>query len=578
MASILFAAACGGEVPIGEPGPPGEQGPPGEGVAGTPSVSAVIPGRVFLGRDNFITISGFGTDWTDSTSVEFGAGISVTGLNVASPTALVVEVATAQSAELGTRDVTVTDGEDNLSYLSAFTVSAPLDVTSTLGTVAQGSVIQIHAEQRDVSTPFDPTEDANGFTNLTVFNGNVPGIVVSASPFSVDALLLIDVMTPAGAATVSAQSGAITSAHPDAVNVVARAPEVLAANTITAGNVAQPLDTNLYEISIPANDVGFVDVTSANPAAAPSFIVLDSSGSFANIVSIGANWFRKAGAAAETYYIVYWDQSGAAGYNYDIDYSTETSDETEPNDTCATAQVVAALPANLANLTLSSGSDEDWFEITIAASDVGFPIEINTTAGEPTTDTYIEVFEADCTTPFGGPSSDVNYHEDHTTPVLTAAGTYYIKVSNSPAFPYAGALYNMSIKVPQPLPEMEPNDDSTMANAATVDGMTAAIGVAGDNDWFAVTLAAGDTLTATVVDGAVDTCGATATSIDTEIELYDSAAMSVAANDDIDVFTNYCSAASHTATTAGTYYIRVAGSAAFCSMCTFDYGLTIEIQ
>ena len=578
MAAILFAAACGGEVPIGEQGPPGPEGPAGTGTPGTPSISAVIPGMVFLGRDNSITVSGFGTEWTDATTLDFGDGMSVTGLSVASPTALVANVTTTQTAALGPRDVTVSDGENSLSYLNSFSVVAPLDVTGTVGSVAQGSIIQVHAEQRDVTTPFDNATDTDGnYPNLVIAGPGTPGIVSSATPFSVDGLLLFDVNAATGPLTVGVQSGqatAITSVHPDAVDVQARTAQVLAAGSNTPANVAQPLESHLYEISIPANDVGHVVATSSNPNAVPNFIVLDSTGSFANIVNISADWQHKAGSAAEKYYIIYWDNSGTAGYNYDIDYSVIPSDDIEPNDTCATAQTVASLPAAMSFMALSSGTDEDWFKISVGAADVGQHIVVKTSPGDADTDAYVEVFESDCTTSFGGPSADVDYHENHMTPVTTAAGDYYIKVTNSPAFPYAGAFYNLSISLPQA--ETEPNNDSATADVSTISGVVAAVGTAGDNDWYAVTLAAGEQLTATIVDGEVDTCG-TGGTIDSEIEIYDSAAMSVAANDDI-ALNNYCSAASYTAATAGTYYIRVAGSAGFCANCTFDYRLDIAIQ
>jgi hypothetical protein len=108
--------------------------------------------------------------------------------------------------------------------------------------------------------------------------------------------------------------------------------------------------------------------------------------------------------------------------------------------------------------------------------------------------------------------------------------------------------------------------------------ITATIAPGFDNDYFSITAAAGQTITATVGDGPNYSC-APNLGIDSEIEIFDTdGTTSLATNDDIDVETSWCSEATTPAGAAGTYYVRVAASQAFCSACTFDYTVTIDVQ
>ena len=124
---------------------------------------------------------------------------------------------------------------------------------------------------------------------------------------------------------------------------------------------------------------------------------------------------------------------------------------------------------------------------------------------------------------------------------------------------------------------LSPNNDSATATPS-VGGQRfqATLGVAGDQDDFAVTVPAGATILATVGDSAVDTCGQVG-AIDSEVEIYDTdGTTSLAYNDDVGLG-YYCSGASATVSAAGTYYVRAAGSADFCADCTYDYSVTIDV-
>src|SRR5579884_2296984 len=139
-------AACGGSQgpagPQGQQGAQGPQGPAGpasSGASSTPSISDVQPSTAFLTRKAHVTISGYATSWTDATKVDFGAGITVSNVHAASPTALVADIAIDKTAALGPRDVVVTDTAGKDTYKQAFTVAPPA-VLELQGSLAQGSI------------------------------------------------------------------------------------------------------------------------------------------------------------------------------------------------------------------------------------------------------------------------------------------------------------------------------------------------------------------------------------------------------------------------------------------------------
>lgn len=587
-AALAFVVGCGsdGETgPAGPPGSEGSEGPPGQEGTGEPSVNAITPGRAFLERRIEVIVSGNGTEWTSGAQVDFGPGITVEEVKVASPTALVATLTVDAAAELGPRDVTVTEGETSVAYTDAFTIEAPLSVPAYAGTRAQGSVLFARLEQLDRSTPFDTLS----VDSLSLAAGdNSPGLYLTDAEnqpeidsYHIDGLLFVDVNAVTGPTEVVVESGLpgteVTSRAPAVFNIAERAPSPLTAGTLANGTVTEPLQTHLYSFTASPHMLVTLSVTTADPEATPRFMLLPESGKFSDLIKYSDTAAFTSGLGG-TWYLVYWDNTSATGYDFSIQADEVHSDDIEPNDTCALAQPLT-LPASFSSLLLATDTDEDWFEVTVDAAAVGNSLRVVTSPGNTDTDTVIEVFQDDCVTSLGGPSDDDFYLDSLTSAPIPAAGTYYIKVSYSVA-PFGGTAYNLSASlVPQPGPETEPNDDSATANAV-VAGATiqATLGVAGDQDYFAVTVPAGATIQALVGDGVTDTCGSeSGGAIDSEIEIYDvDGTTSLKYGDDLS-FTNFCSFAKTKVTAAGTYYVRTAGSAEFCADCTYDYSLIIDV-
>jgi hypothetical protein len=566
------AGATGQDGVEGPEGPQGDPGGDGGGTAVDPSLSAVLPGTVYLEHDIEVTISGHGTEWTSAATVDFGAGITASSTILASPTSIVATIEIAPDAALGARDVTVTDGDNSVTYTGAFMVEAPLE-TSHLGTEAQGSILLGLADQMDINAPFD---ELGGSVTVTA-DGSSEGLVLDGSTYGLDYLLFVDVTATAAATDVVVESGlntVVSSRAPGAVDVQARTATTITPGTPATATYTNAFDSYLYSFDATASQVVEVSITSGT--ADPTFFLLPASGAFADLIDAGATAAFTSTAQVETYYLVVFDLSGDSGYDFTIDVAESATDEVEPNDACTTAQAIAD-PTYLENLTLSSGLDEDWFEVTATSADIGDAIHAVTWAGDIYTDTYIEVFESDCTTPLGPPSSDATYHENHLSAAIPAAGTYYIRVSASPTDGTSGAHYNFGFDMgPAALSETEANDTQQTANAVTVPSLVSAqIEATGYEDWFAVALIAGQTLTAETLDGGSDTCASFV--IDNYLDIYDTDGTTVLAYND-DSGLAWCALASSGAVGAtGTYYVKVTNASA-CTNCTYTYTLDLTVN
>jgi hypothetical protein len=99
----------------------------------------VSPAWAWLSRNETISISGYNTDWDDSTTVDFGPGITVDEVVVASPTSIVARITVDESANLGAHDVVVTGGGEALTAGAVFDVRAGIDAQVLRGDAAQGS-------------------------------------------------------------------------------------------------------------------------------------------------------------------------------------------------------------------------------------------------------------------------------------------------------------------------------------------------------------------------------------------------------------------------------------------------------
>jgi hypothetical protein len=420
--------------------------------SGDESISGVIPGELFVGRSGDVLIIGNGTSWEEGgVQVSLGEGVTVDSVTVASPTALMVKATADAAAELGVRDVTVND----LSFAGAFELTSPVQVKSLRGQTAQGSIALVRLQNLDFANPFDTT--AVGlftldYVNVAVSAGDGTVVqVASVEPYAMDITVLTGVSATAGPIDLEVLSGPEgeqqSFRYAAAWEVEAREPVALSAGEAASGSIDEPYQSALYQVSPENLSVISGFTYSDSPDAAPAFVLLPASGSFDELVSYG-----QIGNAvgSDTFYLVYWDNSGATGYSYNIAASVQavqdSVEEAEPNQTTTKAQKPANLPALVTGAKLTD-TDEDWVRVKVPAG--GNKIIHAFTYGEDgLTDTVVQLTASNGTSVLGQ-SSDAGYHDElYSDPM--GPGTYYVKILPSFYFDPMHAEYSVAIELFNP--------------------------------------------------------------------------------------------------------------------------------
>lgn len=438
-AAAVLAFSCGQKGPEGPQGPAGPTGPTGPGFTSGPSVSAVVPAQVTQGSEYDITLSGFATEWTDSTTVSFGMGITVTRTKAASPTSLLVHVRVAPDAKADTRDVSVTTGADTLFWRNGFSVLDRVKFTA-LGTASQMSLSVVRLEVNEPGFEFDTSTSSGNFVGISVqASSGFPVSVLSASAKVVDVAVFANADAGIGAYDLN-----VTSREGELAERMFKAPQVftvteLAAQTLITGipangTVEKAFQSTAYRYQPEAVDGGapttLVTVQSSAMAVTPKVALLPSNGRWPSLISFASSALVPP-ATGDSYWLVVWEASGATGFSYTLsaDPLARVAEE-EPNDAFGEARQIA-VPGSGAPAQLSSLGDADWWKVTATAADVGKRFHVKTQPGDATTDTVLEVFMPDGTTSLGGESDDFGLHEDHFSTAIPMVGDYYVKVTFS---------------------------------------------------------------------------------------------------------------------------------------------------
>jgi hypothetical protein len=422
----------------------------GDGVA---SLSGVIPGDLFIGRDAELLIIGANTDWTGSVAVDLGEGITVREVMAASPTALLVKASVEPGAAPGPRDITV----DDLDFGGGIDVQSPLALTFQ-GVIAQGSISVLELQNLDFEHPFDITSVGGGlfdplrFTNVHADAGEGTSFEVDeVEPYRMRLLLLSDVLAEGGARDLDVQSGPsgeeIGFRLPGAFELVERAPIALASGEPSTGLVDAPYQSSLYSI-VPADlSVVRASTFAMSLDAVPAIAVLPASGSFADVVTFDLSTTL---ISDQVHYLVYWDNSGASGYRFQVSASATTvaqeTAEAEPNDVRGDAVVVDVIPAVVSGSSILAKEDVDWIELELTAEQVGEGARLRaiTYGDDPLTDTAVSIFRGSEPDPLV--TSDV-VRLDEVTANIAEPGIYYVRVSASTTSLYDPAhnLYSVAI-------------------------------------------------------------------------------------------------------------------------------------
>ena len=90
-----------------------------------PQITGITPSDGSQGEILFVTINGFNTNFSSSSTVSFGSGITVNSVEAVSSTELVTEISIDPAAVVGFRSVQVTTGSEFASLGRAFLVTVP---------------------------------------------------------------------------------------------------------------------------------------------------------------------------------------------------------------------------------------------------------------------------------------------------------------------------------------------------------------------------------------------------------------------------------------------------------------------
>jgi len=427
-AAILLLAACGGD-------------------ATTPTASGVFPAEAFTGRTLRVEISGDATSWKPGATVDFGAGITVNAVDVASPTDLFAAITIDPTTPVGKHDVTVTSG-GTYTLTKAFELVSPIGISYS-GDVAQLGVPNFTIDNLDFESPFDITQDPTtaAYTNLAIDSpAGTEFVIKSATPYRLSGQVFIDAGGMAG--PVSVASGELTSVG-DAIDVMPRT--AMAFSGTATGNFGALGASDVYAVAASGNSILHYTLSPSDPNASPGSGILGSGGTWRSD-------FLGAGHAVidATAYVVVVNLGGS-GYSYTLtgaaDAVAAAAEATGTANDSPTTAPAAAIPYEVAPATLASATDKDYFKVTIAAASANQRLHVVTDPGNPDTDTAVDVTDCSPTTPtsytdngFGGSGpidnskcsffSCTGLFEDVRTKPL-AAGTYCIEI-------LAGANYATS--------------------------------------------------------------------------------------------------------------------------------------
>jgi len=427
VALLLAAAACGGD-------------------STTPTASGVFPAEGFTGRSVRVEISGDATTWKDGATVDFGAGVTVSSVDVASPTDLFAEITIDPAAAAGKTDVTVTNSGKKYTLTKAFELVSPTPISFS-GDVAQGGVPFFTIENLDFSHQFDVTQDPNTgeYSNTTITGPAGAQILLdSVTPFEIQGRVLLDTDATPGTLTLEVGNGSdATTSIPGTLDVKPRTPTPFTSPTTIS--LAEHGSSALYSFSSTGATLVHYSLTGDAPDSSPVSEVLGAGGTWTTdaigaspaVLEQGGMGFllvENFGNSADTVTL-----EGAVEA---LTSAAEGNDNT--NGTAAGALVASSIPFRQTGGTLSSANDTDVIKFTIAGADVNKKAHINTDmGGNPNVDSKVNVVNCTTSASVSGGVQDntlcpdffncTSFNEDVTTSALPA-GTYCIQISSGPGW------------------------------------------------------------------------------------------------------------------------------------------------
>ena len=199
--------------------------------SGSASLLSASPNTGTQGQQNLsVALTGQLTHFSQgTTTVSFGAGITVTSVSVTSPTAATVSINIDPAAATGARAITVTTGSEVVTLNNGFGVLA--------GTPALSSVAPSSGQQGQQNLPITVTGQfthfAQGTTQVSFGTGVVVAALTVTSPTSLSATVNIDPAATVGSRTVTVTTGTevVTLANGFTIQPLSSGPLTLSPNS-----------------------------------------------------------------------------------------------------------------------------------------------------------------------------------------------------------------------------------------------------------------------------------------------------------------------------------------------------------
>lgn len=397
---------------------------------GSGSLDQVTPGEVYLGRTIELAITGDGTDFSDQSKVELGAGVTVTTVHATSATELAVTAAVSTAAALGPHDVYV----DGAALADAFTVAAPATAEVAAGTARRGGLVTVHLALVEPGRTWT-ADDVAFFAS--------PGLTVgtrTVTATAIDALVAIDASAPLGDAVLEVHAGGDVFTVPAALAIAdtGDAPvlhDALHVQPDAAGAAFAWLD--------PESPLALVDL--AIGARAAGALVLDGAGVYPRPLAFATTRTEVIdGVRGVGFY------TGGGGGAFDVTARRSplhAVTATDDNDSFATATLLGAPGGYVADAALAGPDDVRYFAVDVTDGAVGLPLRV-VTLGDAATDTRLAVVRDDQASLLGPMSNDDVALDELVTPVLPSVGRYYIRVEAGADFDAAHGTFSLAVVTP----------------------------------------------------------------------------------------------------------------------------------
>lgn len=286
----------------------------GFAVAGTPALTSVNPNTGRQGQQGLaIAISGQFTHFAQGvTTADFGSGITVASLTVATPTSATAVLNIDPAAAPGSRNVTITTNTETVSLAGSFSVSAgtPLLASVNPSTGQQGQ------QNLSITITGNFTHFAPGATTADFGAGITVASLTVGSVTSATASLNIDPAAVLGARNVTVTTGSETVTLTSGFIVVAPRPSL----TLVSPNTGLQGQQNLV-VSITGLNTHFVQgLTQVSFGADVSVNSVTVSG--ATALTVQLNISASASPGARTVTVV----TGAEQVVLPGDFSVQTGD------------------------------------------------------------------------------------------------------------------------------------------------------------------------------------------------------------------------------------------------------------